>query len=335
MNGRPPPAADRDVALDATKGVLVVLMVAYHTLNYSTQYYLAFRYLSFLPPSFIFLTGYLLTKVYASRASSDDWGPTKRTLARGARLVLVFTFLNVVAHLFVRRNRLGERVDLSAFFGHWREVYLSGSGRAAVFEVLLPIGYLLLCAPVILWLAKRGRPALAILAGSLAIACAWLEWEGYTLGNLNLLSAGILGTLAGQLPSARTRVLGRWWVLAAVAYGATAWYAVSDGVTYPVQVAGTISALGVIYGLCLNLRTSSRVQALFVRLGQYSLVAYIAQIAILQALSRVAGRPDPFSLPSAGLFAATALATTAIVEVLGWARRRSRPVDFCYRVLFA
>ena len=45
----PKPSKPRLAYLDMTKGILVLLMVIYHSLNYTNQYQLAFRYLSFCP----------------------------------------------------------------------------------------------------------------------------------------------------------------------------------------------------------------------------------------------------------------------------------------------
>ena len=42
---------------------LVVCMVLYHSLDYSTELYLAFKYMSFLPPSFILITGFLMSRI--------------------------------------------------------------------------------------------------------------------------------------------------------------------------------------------------------------------------------------------------------------------------------
>ena len=55
-------------ALDFTKGVLVLVMVLYHWLNYfigSNGFF--YRYLLFLPPSFICISGFLISRVYVSR----------------------------------------------------------------------------------------------------------------------------------------------------------------------------------------------------------------------------------------------------------------------------
>ena len=49
-----------------TKGVLVMAMVVYHSFNYSTDLALGFKYLPFLPPSFILITeiSYLQAVLY-------------------------------------------------------------------------------------------------------------------------------------------------------------------------------------------------------------------------------------------------------------------------------
>lgn len=57
----PKPNSARDEALDWMKCVLVVLMVIYHSLNYSSYSHVAFAYIAFLPVSFIFMAGFLLT----------------------------------------------------------------------------------------------------------------------------------------------------------------------------------------------------------------------------------------------------------------------------------
>ena len=108
-----------------TKGVLVVFMVVYHSLNYTTQYFLAFRYMAFLPPSFILIVGFLLSSVYSVRYQSNDWRLHKRLLQRGLKLVLLFTLLNIAA--LASRGQLTE--SLRAFFLHSLEIYAIGAGR--------------------------------------------------------------------------------------------------------------------------------------------------------------------------------------------------------------
>src|SRR5580704_5753793 len=65
--------AQRIPALDFTKGALVLIMVLYHWLNYFVGPQAdIYRYLRFLTPSFIFITGFLVSGVYLSKYSVAD-----------------------------------------------------------------------------------------------------------------------------------------------------------------------------------------------------------------------------------------------------------------------
>src|SRR4051794_14295397 len=96
-------------ALDMTKGVLVIAMVVYHCFNYSTDYTLGFKYLAFLPPSFILITGFLIGRLYLKSEATDDPAVYSKLFTRGIRLLLIFTILNVLTQLAGRRKLSGDR----------------------------------------------------------------------------------------------------------------------------------------------------------------------------------------------------------------------------------
>src|SRR4051812_33192295 len=90
----------RDTNLDAVKGILVLLMVLYHWVNYFVGLqWSGYRYLRFLTPSFILITGYLVGHVYLRRYVADDVRLWRRLLGRGAKLLLLFVLLNVAVEL--------------------------------------------------------------------------------------------------------------------------------------------------------------------------------------------------------------------------------------------
>jgi hypothetical protein len=316
-------------ALDMTKGVLVVLMVIYHSINYTNQYYLAFQYIGFLPPSFILIAGFLITNLYSTRYDARDWRPHKRLFLRGAKLLALFTVLNVVAHAI--RGRTG----IDVYFAHWFEVYVFGSGRLAAFEVLLPIAYLLLLAPLIILADHLHRLVLPAITIAFLVLCAILDSRGNSLANLNLLSAGILGMLLGRAPIKDLHVLGRRFPITALVYSIYFALCFTVGQSYLVQLFGACAALALIYSSCVNIGETGWSQARLVRLGRYSLVSYIVQIAILQVLVRVVGRPDLWSLGFLGLFFGTLILMTIIVEAIEWARTRSFGVETVYKAVFA
>src|SRR6476620_8358523 len=88
----------RLVALDFTKVALVLVMVLYHWLNYfvGVQGFF-YRYLRFVTPSFIFITGFLISRVYLSKYTAPDLRLPRRLLVRGLKLFAIFLALNAVA----------------------------------------------------------------------------------------------------------------------------------------------------------------------------------------------------------------------------------------------
>src|SRR5688572_6573558 len=142
----------RDESLDWVKGLLVVLMVVYHSLNYSPYHPLAFDYLAFLPPSFIFLAGFLLTNSYLGRYDVTDWRLHRRLVIRGAKLILLFSALNLSLYFIaVGPAALGQ------FAENFQSIYVVPAKRAASFSVLASIGYLLLLAPLLLRIVSRSE----------------------------------------------------------------------------------------------------------------------------------------------------------------------------------
>ena len=70
-------------------------------------------------------------------------------------------------------------------------------------------------------------------------------------------------------------------------------------------------------------------------LGKYSLLGYIAQIAILQGLRRIPWLSQHGVGASLGALLLGALLTVAIVEAVDIARQRSKIVNDLYRLVFA
>src|SRR3984957_12974562 len=86
-----PAKTQRITALDFTKGALVLIMVLYHWINYfigpDWGYY---RYLRFLTPSFIFVTGFMVSHIYLSKYKAADPRLPKRLITRGLKLLAIF-----------------------------------------------------------------------------------------------------------------------------------------------------------------------------------------------------------------------------------------------------
>src|SRR6267143_6134007 len=115
-------------AIDFTKGALVLFMVLYHWLNYfispQGDFY---RYLRFVTPSFIFITGFLISSVYLSRYDTSDSRLVKRLLQRGMKIFGVFILLNVIISLLFRESYGGKVVFGQLSVTNMVAVYVTGN----------------------------------------------------------------------------------------------------------------------------------------------------------------------------------------------------------------
>src|SRR5687767_13008865 len=135
----------RDIALDFTKGILVVLMVLYHWLNYFVSPYgFGYRYIRFLTPSFVFLAGFLVTNLLVNRRSPTSPALSQRLFSRGIKLLLLFTVLNLGVAWIEPSRSSGRLPGLAAFIEALPASYLTGQRTS--FLVLLPISYTLIFA---------------------------------------------------------------------------------------------------------------------------------------------------------------------------------------------
>lgn len=328
-------------ALDFTKGALVLLMVLYHWANYFTQlpskYY---DYLRFLTPSFIFISGYMISHVYLAKYAAADPRLAKRLFTRGLKLIAVFLALNLARAFVV--PLLGTGVaghnwpSLSNIFA----VFVSGNfpvvgGKLISFSILVSISYLLMLSGALIVVYRRHRRifhftcALFVL---LILALCLLRTRSY---NLELITFGLLGILMGFMPTRAITSLARHPYSLAASYlcytiAITIW-----GVPFLLLVIGVSLSVMVIYLVGAGGDYSSKIRGEILLLGKYSLFGYISQIAILQILS-VGLRPLNLGLASLtlSLFVAFILTITS-VEIIDRARARFMPVDRVYKAVFS
>ena len=336
MLGAEQQRTERNPALDALKGLLVLSMVLYHWWNYFvSREGEIYKYIRFITPSFVFITGFLLTNVYLAKYRIGDRRLHARLFVRGLKLLVLFTLLNLAANLVLQRNYNGAELGLSHFLAVAPAVYLSGGSRGAVFEVLVPISYLLIFSSVLFWCCKMHRHFLLafwfVFFGGLFL----LRWHNIAFANVDLFSMGVLGMAFGRLSMETidhaVRPAIGW-------FGAYVIYLVALNmfdVIYVLQAAGLVLNLVLLYMAAKGLGETGLIARKVILLGQYSLLAYIAQIAILQALVRVM-RPLESGTSVYALSLAGALVLTLVaVEATHRGRRRSPAFDRLYRFVFA
>jgi peptidoglycan/LPS O-acetylase OafA/YrhL len=334
------PKAPRIPALDFTKGALVLIMVLYHWMNYFlTLGWTYYRYLHFLTPSFIFITGFMISNVYLSKYAAADPRLPRRLFTRGLKLMAIFVVLNLARTFVV--SALGTAVidrnplDPTNIF----TILVSGNlpvsgGKLVSFSILVSISYLLMLSGVLMLAFRFYRYTFHLVCALLLLSILILRLTGAQSFNLEFITIGMLGVVTGFTPITAINGLVRHPYALAFSYflytiAITIW-----NVPFPLLIVGVCLSLMVIYLIGASGSESGTVRSEVILLGKYSLFGYISQIAILQILS--AGLRHNLGVAALGIsfFAAFAL-TIVSVEVVNRARARAASVDRLYKAVFA
>jgi len=307
-------------------------MVIYHSINYSSFSEVAFRFLAFLPPAFILIAGFLVGQVYAVHYDLKTWKPYARLLIRGTKLLLIFVALNF-GYFVLLAHGLGA--GASEFVGQFRDIFLSGNGRVAIFEVLLPIAYFLLLAPALLWFRSQASGAVALCAVSAFLVCFVMDLLNCSVSNLNLMSVGVVGMALGLIPM---QAIDRWavrWAPVLLLYLSYRILSYFFGEPYPLQTLAALVSVLLLYCCASQLDLDGWVAQRVVLLGKYSLLGYLIQIAVLQGIVRIYGHKPSDAVWVFVLCVLTVVVTYSSIRVIDTLRRQTRAVDAFYRMTFA
>lgn len=276
----------RNRALDFSKGVLVLFMVLYHWINYFVGVYgPIYTYLRFIPPSFVFITGFLIANVYPARYGLSSVHVYRRLIVRGGKLLLLFLFLNIAANLVFVKSYKGAMPGVEGFFRDLVVILTTGNAKAA-FSILVPISYLLFLAAVIFMVGRPWKRIIPLMCFTAFVSIAVLEMYGGAGSTLPLLGIGTLGMFLGMYPIEKVESRIDYPV---VVVSLNAGYVLAIGLlgsTYPVQAIGVVLSIALIYLAGMRSDPWYGIKDLMVLLGQYSLFGYVAQICLLQLLQQ-------------------------------------------------
>jgi len=335
--------AQRIPALDFTKGALVLIMVLYHWLNYFVGPQAdVYRYLRFLTPSFIFITGFLVSNVYLSRYGVSNPRLPRRLIERGLKILGVFVALNVIRVSLLPPESQDQLLAEHSSIRSLVDIYVigtnlgGGQGKAIAFYVLVPIGYLLILSALLLIGARYYRYFYHLVFAVSLLGVLALDSFGTSSANLQLLTIGLLGVILGYIPIDKINRFVQHPYLVGLGYLGYLYAIRVWNVIYPLQVVGVCLSLTILYLLGDAAVLKGKVRNTIILLGQYSLLGYIAQIAVLQVLHQGL-RHTQLGVGSAlgvSFFAAIAL-TILIVDATDRGRRRVVVVNRLYKAVFA
>jgi peptidoglycan/LPS O-acetylase OafA/YrhL len=333
---------NRIPAFDFTKGILVLFMVLYHWLNYfygtSGDIY---KYLRFLTPSFIFITGFLISHVHSSKYGIGNPRLPKRLFLRGLKILGLFIFLNLMICALFPASSVRTILFDHPSFANLSAIFLSGNifvdgiGKTTAFTILVPIGYLLLVSAVLLTVCRVFKYVFYVVCSLLLLSVLLLNLNGIQSFNLELLTIGLLGVVLGYIPAADINRLAGHPYAVALAYCAYLAAITIWDVPFLLRVVGVCLTVLLIYIVGAKRGEAGTLRRHILLLGKYSLFGYIVQIAILQVLRRAFMHVDIGAGVLVVSFIAGFALTMISVEVVDRARPKSASFDRLYRVVFA
>ena len=320
----------RGPALDFTKGVLVLVMVAYHVLNYFWKIDgRIYMYLNYVTGGFIFISGFLCSTVYQPRLKLGRRQVHKRLLIRSAKLMLIFAVMNLAASF-------GSTSRMEALLDNIPIILLRGQHEITAFEILVPIAYVLALANILLYMRRFGYTLLVCLLAVLAALTqssthiALVPKEALIgVGGIftGLVWRDVSGRFDNRVSRAGILVLALAYFLVAIPLGVT-----TNPLLYYAVVNMVVAAL-----CCIGdwLNPNRCLARRIIQLGRYSLLLYLAQIVVLRCLRlTIAPTPHHVGAMHLALVGSVSLFLFVLAALLDWVRGRASFVDRTYRLIF-
>lgn len=322
--------------IDFIKGILVLLMVVYHVLNYLQYGSTPHHYMAFLPCSFIMITGFLVTQIYLSRYDFSFKSVGLRLGTRAMKLLILFTALNLAARMIWSKNHYETTLNVYAFFKKWFNVFVVGNADKVAFEVLIPISYTLFLAIFILKIQSAKPYFISLFAAATFGLCTLIDVYGYPINNLYLLSSGIIGLALGVFRIGIIDQYAKSWKFVGLLMMIYSGIFILEIDNYFSQIIITFVSLIIIYSIGNIMNSEQWWFKQVCILGRYSLISYIAQILFLQATKNIEIPGFENHLKETLLLMLIiAFFTWATVIVVDYGRQKNRAIAWAYSAMFA
>lgn len=323
---------DRDLSLDYVKGFLVISMVAYHTISYyTTAGYSGTGYLRFVTGSFIFISGYIVAVFYQKKFELNKKKVCIRLIVRGLKLIIIFTSLNLIINLMGIHSHKVAKFDIDYFFVSLEDIYITGNSKYSVFQIILPIAYLLILSPLFLTFHKWKK---IIFLGTfmLMVMHEIINIDSFNVYGLYIGLAGIsigLLTIHNKIYCIQNNAI----IIALFCMCVLLMkYFDSTIITYTI---GVVLVLKLIFDFSQTQNLTKQINKLIVLLGQYSLLSYLMQIFILQGTYQffIKQRFD-IGYEAFIIFIMTTLLLTVFILFIDFVRKKLLVMDKLYKLVF-
>jgi len=159
--------------------------------------------------------------------------------------------------------------------------------------------------------------------------------NGFENAHVDLLAIALLGLAAGSGRSSVLFYATKHPVWAVAAYALNVVAVTRWNVPFALQAVGVCITTVLLYVLASTRLRTGPVRAALIELGQYSLLAYVVQIAILQSWRRAVDVSALSRVESLAILAGAAIMTWGIVRLVRVIRLCAPFADRLYRTVFA
>jgi peptidoglycan/LPS O-acetylase OafA/YrhL len=323
----------RDLNLDFVKGFLVICMVMYHTISYfTTAGYDGTKYVRFVTGSFIFISGYIVAVFYQKKFELNKIKICRRLLTRGLKLLLIFTFLNITINLLGIQSHKLIHYKIELYLMNLGSIYIKGNSIYAVFQIIVPIAYLLLLSPILL-IFQKWRKTIIIVTSILLLAHVAFNIASF---NLYGLLIGLVGLSFGLIGINHETYAIKFKSIIIIMFCITIFmmeYFDRNIISYAI---GIMIILKLVYDFSKTQDLAKYFNKLVVLLGQYSLLSYLMQIFFLQSIYQlfIKQRFD-LGYEAFVIFVITNIFLILLCLLLDLLRSKFRLIDKSYKLIFS
>lgn len=312
----------RDISFDICRAFLVLCMVVMHSILMYCKYGLSSNYTLAITLGFAFISGFAIGALYTNRLKNDFSKYSRRLMFRGAKLILIFTILNlIILYLHDIKYSMVVEYDLWDIIV---VIFLGSRQDLFGFDILVPIAL----TSIMSWLfiiGTKGYATLLIII-LLIFSVVLLDlFVDFNVFGLKALMVGLIGVELGKIATTvdwdefinwvvKSRFKYLCYAVIALYYYLMTVVAFND-IYVSIHILPTIFLLFVVYLLARDIYSVNIFRPFYTHISENLLLAYVSHILILRMLTFII-QPDSFNLYLTVFLAATMVMVTYYITLI-------------------
>lgn len=322
----------RNSSLDVAKGLCVLGMTIGHSFNYfAPAGSFIYHQMLFITGSFVFITGYIISNISLNKylAGGNLTVLGTRLFTRSLKLLGIFIFSNLAIQTILKRNTVYPLLD------YLHTMFILGDYRIYSFSLILIIAYVLMLISIGILVFRK---YVQLLVPIIFMVFLYVTTRYFSLNggyNLRFVTIGMMGFAIGffdiEYVHSILRNQKRFMIIYVPLIVAIAF----SPLYYPVYFTNVIINLLLFYMIGMNLKSSSAFKRKLILVGNYSLLAYLMQMLVLNILREFITFIPEGNLKSSVSSVIVLFATYYIVKVVNYLYNYNTYGEKIYKMIFA